>query len=568
MDGVITMPLAHKIPITKTTASARDLISLGDSRSGRTLGLARGMVMTPSMKTFTTNNGGGDAEEKDQNGGVGDAEEESVQDALKLDVETKTLDSVLFYVLLSLLGCDDALTTTVHPSLLSITQRQTLVGTDSPTTVASATTSVTPSVPVATTATTAAAVPAAKKKAKTLEDEIFGSSSDDDDDDDGATETTTAPIPLAPTPAPISAEERVANMMTVRSDEVLVKLKSYISDVCIPAISNLTTGSDTGLYDVHFGRLIYAHLHSMPVAVFTSLLQHTSDIQAFTSPISQIFLARLSNVDLQMRVTDEISFFRALDRLLWRGKVVFAPAELESLLRSVVLEHGGKFKPGGPAHLFRKIGVSSLCAIVSIPAHRAVLSSVFDSDNDKNNRDQYTKEIRVDKPCPLAETIISAWLGCVSTDDDVEMRSGCVAVFPSIATLPMDQGQADETVYSILGRLDDVNDKIRVDAVRAIGMTYEAIVWARQDSTTGGFSLSILNTLTTTKLDFVVKTLLPHMDDVRERVGLREAVCGVFQLLKSIDEELIMRVVVRDVLSRAVTPVSYTHLTLPTKRIV
>jgi hypothetical protein len=194
-----------------------------------------------------------------------------------------------------------------------------------------------------------------------------------------------------------------------------------------------------------------------------------------------------------------------------------------------------------------------LCAIVSIPAHRAVLSRVFDTDNDKNNRDQYTKEIRVDKPCPLSETIISAWLGCVSIDDDVEMRSGCVAVFPSIATLPMDQGQADETVYSILGRLDDVNDKIRVDAVRALGMTFEAIVWARQDSTTGGFSASILNTLTTTKLDFVVKTLLPHMDDVRERVGLREAVCGVFQLLKSIDEELIMRIVVRDVLSRAAT---------------
>lgn len=558
--------------ITKALASPKVLPDLESPKLIRSLADAivtvieilcgRGMVMTPSFPPTARDDEGHEA---------------SLQDTLKVDIETKTLDSVLFYVLLSLLGCDDSLTTTVHPMLLAASSRAELDLDDveartSATLGAVSSSSATAQAETPTSAKLPSAVVAAEGKPlkkKTLEDEIFGSSDDESGGEEPSSCVPSTAAPSSATPPANSKAAELTQMMTIRSDEVIVKLKSYISDFCIATISKLTTGTETGIYDVHFGRLIYAHLHSMPVAVFTSLIHHTSDIQPFTAPISQIFLAHLSSIDLQLRITDEISFFKSLDRLLWRGKVVFAPSELESLIRSVVLEHGGRFKPGGPAHLLRKIGVSCLCAIVSVAAHREVLSAVFDSDNDKNNRDQYTNEIRVDKPCPLSEAIVGAWLGAVSTDDDVEMRSGCVAVIPSICTLPMDQGQADEVLYAILGRLDDTNDRVRADSVRALGMAYEAILWSKEESEASTataasslpfrFSKSVVNTLCHTKLDFVVKTLLPHMDDIREHVGLKEAVCGVFQLLKSLDEPLIMRVVVRDVLEKKMGSVGGFH---------
>ena len=79
-----------------------------------------------------------------------------------------------------------------------------------------------------------------------------------------------------------------------------------------------------------------------------------------------MFVSRLADVNFSLRITVELQFFVILDQLLSSGTIRFTFSQIEDILRFIVFPYA-TFRPGGPAHLFRKVALSSLCGILRNP---------------------------------------------------------------------------------------------------------------------------------------------------------------------------------------------------------
>lgn len=330
----------------------------------------------------------------------------------------------------------------------------------------------------------------------------------------GFVSTPEAPMPDA---VRLDAKQRTLDSMLLYA---LLCMKQCSSAAVVSAIdstltklSMLVTGSNDELFSVHFGRLLLRHHSQMPVCAFSDLVLRASNIQYYTAELAAVFVARLTEVNLALRVTSELQYFSVLEGLLRGRKVKFTASQLEELLRSVILHHA-TFRPGGPAHLFRKIAIGCLSAALH-PFHRTSL-----------------KETLSDEGNALAEKCISAWLGAIDSDD-ADMRLVCIAVAPDIVQLPMSPGCAADTWEHLLLRFDDSNDLLRVEVAAAL---HNAL--RDHDLMSGALKSEIRQ-----KLAISVKKLLIHMDDVDETSGIKAAVSNCLKELCRAGKDVVVALV-------------------------
>jgi dynein assembly factor 5, axonemal len=284
-------------------------------------------------------------------------------------------------------------------------------------------------------------------------------------------------------------------------------------DAALNALSILVTGNADELFSVHFGRLLLRHHNSMPVCAFSDLVLRASNIQYYTAELVGVFLARLADVNLALRVTSELQYFTVLEGLLRGRKVHFTGSQLEELLRVVVLHHA-TFRPGLPAHLFRKIAIACLSAVLH-PFHRTSLKDQF---NDQSNA--------------LAEKCISSWLGAIDSDD-ADMRLVCIAAAPDVVQLPMSAGGAAEIWEHLLLRFDDANDLLRLEVAKAL-----FVALRDHDLMSGELKSEIRQKLATS-----VKKLLIHMDDHEETSGVKAAVASCLRELCRAGKDIVVALV-------------------------
>ena len=281
----------------------------------------------------------------------------------------------------------------------------------------------------------------------------------------------------------------------------------------IERFSIVTTGSPKGIYSLHCGRLLHRHGSSMPVAAFTDLVENAADYAQYAEYIVNIFVGHLSTVNYSNRVTSELQFFTMLRKVLSGANPVFSAAQLELLLRTVVLTHG-KFHPGPPAHLFRKLSISCLSAMLHFNA--AVLRQVL-SDNASEN--------------VLTEKVVSTWLNAIDADDP-EMRLCCIAMIPDVCILPLTAGQAADALDQIVRRLDDGNDELRLQTAKSL-----------RDITVAHRAAATLVSEIKSKMAVTVKKLLVHLDDHVEGIGIKDVVCEVLANMAALEPVTVQQLV-------------------------
>ena len=277
-------------------------------------------------------------------------------------------------------------------------------------------------------------------------------------------------------------------------------------DQATKKISTTLTGSEAGIFDLHFGRLLTKHQAKMPVDAFEALINNASDIGPYSDQLVGLFLDRLSQVNYTLRVTGELQYFTQLRTLLELRRIKFSPEALEAIFRSIVLEHG-HFHPGPPAHLFRKIALSTLRVMLA-PDYRAMMAGVL-----------------ADCRGALAEKLAAVWLSGVDSDDG-EMRLAAIVAMGDVWQLPLQaEGLAADVVAQSMLRLDDHNEQLRKEAVVQI---------TRALTPTEDGESQICAQLFDAMAEKIVpnvKTLLLHMDDHVESVGLKDALVQLLIIL-------------------------------------
>ncbi|ORC85787.1 HEAT repeat containing 2 [Trypanosoma theileri] len=284
-------------------------------------------------------------------------------------------------------------------------------------------------------------------------------------------------------------------LLRLRSSD-FPSLQTHVSR-CIKDLSNVVTGDENGIYDLHIGRILFRYGTEMPVGAFADLVLNSKDVKKYAEQLSGLFLVKLADIDFTKRVTEELNYMRVLDQLLWQKVPVFSASQLEELLRVIILPLS-TFRPGGSAHLFRKVAVSCLCAILE-DQNRCLLFKKFE-----------------DNEFALSSNVVTAW--CSASDaDDAEMRLVCMTAAANISRLPLNMGSANDIIQSILLRFDDSSDLLRAKAASGLLKILETKESASPIVIDGIIAL----------LEPLVKKILIHLDDSEEMVGLRPILVNV-----------------------------------------
>lgn len=260
----------------------------------------------------------------------------------------------------------------------------------------------------------------------------------------------------------------------------------------IASLSNNVCGDATGIYTLHFGRILLRYHDSMPVSAFADLVQNATNLQFYTPELTSVFVSRLTDVNFSMRITIELQFFVILDQLLGGGSIRFTFSQIEDLLRFIIFPYVA-FRPGGPAHLFRKVALSSL---------RHVLQNA-----------SFHSELALNSS--LTEKVLNSWLSAVDTDD-TEMRLACIQMLPLVVSLPLNSGFASDAWQHVLLRLDDQNENICMETIQRLASIFAS----------GAAHPSFVDELQR-KTDVVIKKLLVHMDDHIETIGIKSSVASL-----------------------------------------
>jgi dynein assembly factor 5, axonemal len=282
----------------------------------------------------------------------------------------------------------------------------------------------------------------------------------------------------------------------------------------IAALSTLVTGSITGIYTLHVERLLTRYGAALPVSAFSDLVLNAENVSALGGVLANIFVSRLAELNFAVKVTEELRYFTVLERLLWGKTMTFSPSEAHELLRGIVLPLA-TFQPGNTAHLFRKVAVNCLCAMVD-PAYREALRSQLEGNG-----------------CALSTKLINAW--CSASDaDDGEMRLVCMSVLHDVCALPMMKGSAHEIVQSVLLRFDDSNELVRLRTSSKLLTTLENSSFPAE-----GTSFFVLDEITSQMVPLAKKILI-YLDDTEETVGIRTVLTAVLKKLGDISPNIVV----------------------------
>ncbi|KEG12368.1 HEAT repeat containing 2 [Trypanosoma grayi] len=268
---------------------------------------------------------------------------------------------------------------------------------------------------------------------------------------------------------------------------------------CIKDLSSVVTGESMGIYDLHFGRILFRYGAHMPVSAFSDLVLNSGEIGTYAEQLSGVFLVKLTDIDFTKSVTEELHYLRVLEQLLWQKTHVFSASQLEELLRTVVLPLSA-FRPGGTAHLFRKVSVNCLCAMLE-DHHCGLLKTKLE-----------------DNEYALSSKTVSAW--CSASDaDDAEMRLVCMTSTPDLCRMPVNAGSANDILMWVMLRFDDSSDVIRAKAASGLLTVLE---------TKNAVSPLVIDQIIV-QLVPLVKKILVHLDDSDENVGLRPVLVAVLK---------------------------------------
>ncbi|KPA81158.1 hypothetical protein ABB37_04500 [Leptomonas pyrrhocoris] len=279
----------------------------------------------------------------------------------------------------------------------------------------------------------------------------------------------------------------------------------------IAALSSVVTGSATGIYTLHVARLLTRYGAGMPVSAFSDLVLNAESVSTLGGVLANIFVSRLAEINFAVKVTEELRYLTVLERLLWNKTVAFQPSEVQELLRAIILPLA-TFQPGNTAHLFRKVAVNCLCAVVD-PSYRDALQPQLEESN-----------------CALSIKLINAW--CSASDaDDGEMRLVCMSVLHNVSALPMVTGSAHEIAQSVLLRFDDSNELVRLRTSAELLKTLE--------SSSSGTSPFVLDEVSSQMVPLVKKMLI-YLDDTEESVGIRPVLTAVLKKLGDISPNIVV----------------------------
>ncbi|KAG5469085.1 hypothetical protein LSCM4_02481 [Leishmania orientalis] len=298
------------------------------------------------------------------------------------------------------------------------------------------------------------------------------------------------------------------SLLRIKSTEIpAIQLKA---GEAITMLSMLVTGSLTGIYTLHAGRLLCRYGAGLPVSAFSDLVLNSDSVSTLGRVLTDIFEARLTDVNFAVRVTEELRYFTVLEKLLWDRTEAFTPSETSELLHAVVLPLAN-FQPGNAAHLFRKVAVNCLCALLD-PVYCVALHAELVKDSSS-----------------LSTRVISAW--CAASDaDDGEMRLVCMSALGEVCRLPMVKGAAHEIIQSVLLRFDDSNDVVRL-------RTSDELVRLLADG--WGTSPFIVEEVSAQVVP-LVKKMLVYLDDTEETIGIRPSLAEALKRLGDVSPHIVV----------------------------
>lgn len=280
----------------------------------------------------------------------------------------------------------------------------------------------------------------------------------------------------------------------------------------IESLSYLVTGTASGIYSVHIERLLLRYGATLPVNAFGTLVLNSTNVSSLGSTISDIFISRLSEINFSTRVTEELQYFTILERLLWNHTVQFNEQQLSELLRIIILPLAA-FQPSNAAHLFRKVAVNCLCVII-----------------ERHYRDTLENALQ-ENGFSLSTKVVNLW--CSASDsEDSEVRLICVTALPEICTLPMPKGSVSEVVQSILLRLDDSNDIIRLRTISGLLSVLNS----------NEVSPSIVEEITSQMVPMTRKMLI-YLDDTEETIGIRPSITETLKKLGDLSPNIVVDLV-------------------------
>lgn len=294
---------------------------------------------------------------------------------------------------------------------------------------------------------------------------------------------------------------------------------------CAEMLSNLVTGKPNGIYDLHVRRILFRYGSTLPVQAFSDLVLFASHKTALGDDLLRIFIARLGDINFKLNVTEELRYFGVLEQLLWDQSFRLSTTSVEELLRVIILPLCA-FNASSVASLFRKIAVNCLCA-VSSDLYREPLQETLDKDNS------------------LGSKIVDLW-SSASDSEDSEMRLVCATAIVNMAQLPMSEGTADEMIQSIILRLDDTSDLIRLRAVHSLSLA----VMSPSDLKISSTFIKEIRA----KIVPLTKKLLLFLDDQEETVGLRPVIEQCIKYLGLLSPDIVMDLV-KSSLSKHLDPV-------------
>lgn len=294
---------------------------------------------------------------------------------------------------------------------------------------------------------------------------------------------------------------------------------------CAEQLSIWTTNTSTGIYDRHVRRILHRYGSTLPVQAFSDLVLLASNKTAFGDDLLPIFVSRLAEVNFKINVTEELRYFGVLEQLLWNQDFCLSTPSLVELLRVVILPLAA-FNANHVASLFRKIAVNCLCAVSADP-YAGQLKETVEQDNALGNK------------------IVTLW--CSASDgDDSEMRLVCATALANMARYPITEGVADEMVQSVILRLDDTSDLIRLRCVDSLSLLL------KNSSDTNGVSCTFLKELRA-KMVPLTKKLLLYLDDQDETVGLRPVIEECVKYLGLLSPHIVIDLT-RDALPKHINP--------------
>lgn len=276
----------------------------------------------------------------------------------------------------------------------------------------------------------------------------------------------------------------------------------------IEVLSVTVTDSKDGVFRLHAERILYRYGSNLPVQAFSDLVLKSAGKETLSEDLKNIFIAKLSGLNYALNVTEELRYFGVLETLLWNGLYHIPTPMLDQLLRVVILPLAN-FNANSVACLFRKIAVNCLCA---------VSKSFF-----KEQRDE-----EFSKDPSLADKMTTLW--CSATDsDDSETRLVCATAFPDIAIFPMSEGSANEVVQSLILRLDDSSDLIRLRIVKGL-----ASVLSSTDMS------PCLKKDLMAQMVPLTRKLLIYLDDEDESIGIREHIVACVKSLGRLSPDIVI----------------------------